>query len=742
MKKKKKMTQTNQFNHFQKEDQEKSKPQLLQEIHLLRQQLAQLSQSNTPRIRGDQAINEIVAGLSPLQGALFFDSLVTQFARILGADYTFIGELVGNNKQTIKTLSLCANGTIVENIHYDLAGTPCQNVIGLNPCTYPAGVAALFPHDPLLKEMKVEGYLGIPLRDSQNNPLGIMVALYTNPITDASFAKSILLIFATRAAAEIERKRTTAAWIESEEKFRQIVEASPMGIHMYRLEPGNRLIFTGANPAADKILGVDNTQFIGKTIEEAFPNLTQTEVPEKYRTAALTGSPWQTEQIQYQENKISGAFEVYAFQTQPNAIAAMFLDITHRKQIEEDLRKLRNLLGNIVNSMPSILIAVDVDGHVTQWNREAENETGIRCQDATGKQLEQLFPQLQMEMAQVRLAIQTRTPQKDLHIPLQKNGFTRITDVTVFPLITNGIEGAVIRVDDISERIHMEEMMIQSEKMLSVGGLAAGMAHEINNPLAGILQNVQVMIHRLTAQLPKNIQVASECGTTMTTIEEYLKRREIFSMLESIVESGQRAAKIVNNMLNFSRKSESQFTKANMIDLLDRTIELVSNDYDLKKKYDFRCIHITREYDPNIPTVLCEGTKIQQVFLNILKNGAQAMSEKWNQKENHGCVPTDSNKISPTPTQRPEFILRIKAESGALRIEIEDNGPGIDKAVQKRIFEPFFTTKEPGFGTGLGLSVSYFIITENHKGTLTVDSTPGQGAKFIIRLPIKQSELP
>lgn len=131
-----------------------------------------------------------------------------------------------------------------------------------------------------------------------------------------------------------ERTRMEIALRDSEEKFRNIVEASPMGMHMYQLEPDDKLVFIDANPAADFILGVKCQQFVGKTIEEAFPALAHTEVPEKYRLAAADGEPWKTQQIEYAENQISGAFEVYAFQTSPGKMVTLFLDITERKQAE------------------------------------------------------------------------------------------------------------------------------------------------------------------------------------------------------------------------------------------------------------------------------------------------------------------------------------------------------------------------------------------------------------------------
>jgi PAS domain S-box-containing protein len=271
---------------------------------------------------------------------------------------------------------------------------------------------------------------------------------------------------------------------------------------------------------------------------------------------------------------------------------------------------------------------------------------------------------------------------------------------------------------DITERKRLEEMMIQSEKMLSVGGLAAGMAHEINNPLAGILQATQVIRNRLSGDVEVNRNVADTLGTNIETIEKYLGSRKILTMLESIQEAGEQAAVIVENMLSFSRKSNSIATQNSLADLLDKTVELTSSDYDIKNKYDFRSIEVIREYQDGMPLVLCKKSEIQQVFLNVLKNSAQAMAE------------------NPGKQEKPRFVLRLTQNKGIARVEIEDNGPGMSEESRKRVFEPFFTTKPIGEGTGLGLSVSYFIITEHHEGTMSVVSTLGHGTKFIIELPI------
>jgi PAS domain S-box-containing protein len=271
---------------------------------------------------------------------------------------------------------------------------------------------------------------------------------------------------------------------------------------------------------------------------------------------------------------------------------------------------------------------------------------------------------------------------------------------------------------DITEKKRLEEVMIQSEKMLSVGGLAAGMAHEINNPLAGILQATQVIRNRLSSDIQVNRNVADTLGTNIETIEKYLGNRKILTMLESIQDAGEQAADIVENMLSFSRKSDSLVTKNNLAHLLDKTVELTSSDYDIKNKYDFRSIDVIRDYEDDMPLVPCKKSEIQQVFLNILKNSAQAMAD------------------NPAKQEKQRFVLRVTQNKGVARVEIEDNGPGISEESRKRVFEPFFTTKPIGEGTGLGLSVSYFIITEHHKGTMRVVSTLGHGTKFIIELPI------
>ena len=513
----------------------------------------------------------------------------------------------------------------------------------------------------------------------------------------------------------------------SEERFRSLVETTSDWIW----EVDSKGFYTYASPKIIDLLGYRPEEIIGKTPLDIMPEKEREHISKIYSKLVKTRSPIiALEKMNIHKDGHLIVLEtngVPLFDEERNFLGYRGIDrdVTERKKDEEEKRHLRNMLTNIIDSMPSVLVGVDAEGCVTQWNKEAENATGKAADQALGKALDTVFPLLSNEMDNIWQAIQQRETQKDSKIASQVNGETRFSDVTVYPLISNGIEGAVIRVDDVTERVRIEEMMIQSEKMLSVGGLAAGMAHEINNPLAGILQNLQVMKNRMSGENIKNVQAAQECDTSIENIERYMEKRGMFTMMGYVMDSGKRAAKIVNNMLSFSRKSESTSAPEHLGDLIDRTIELAENDYDLKKMYDFRQIEIIRQYDPDVPQVRCESSKIQQVILNILKNGAEAMME--------GKDRTTKGKDETSP---PQFILRVMQDTNMARIEIEDNGPGMGEEIRKRVFEPFFTTKGVGVGTGLGLSVSYFIITENHDGKMSVESDPGKGTNFIIHLPM------
>ncbi|MFK0313620.1 ATP-binding protein [Pseudomonas sp. NPDC090233] len=396
------------------------------------------------------------------------------------------------------------------------------------------------------------------------------------------------------------------------------------------------------------------------------------------------------------------------------------LEVQVRSKIEKKLTGFQNYLNSIIDSMPSALIALDEQLYVTQWNHEATVLSGTPLDEALNQPIFIAFEPLKPFLPQLKETVEKHRVAKIERVTWPKDDEPRHYALTFYPLMGGGGRGVVIRIDDITQRLSLEEMMVQSEKMLSVGGLAAGMAHEINNPLGAILHNVQNIRRRLSPELPRNQEQASELGIELPLVNRYLESREVPQLLDGIQQAGARAAKIVTHMLSFSRRSNRQLVPCDLPALIDQAVEIAGNDFDLAIGFDFKGQAIVRQFDPNLGPVPCTANELEQVLLNLLKNAAQAIHQR------------------PPNSEPGRITLRTRLSPPWAEIQVEDNGVGMPEAVRKRTFEPFFTTKEIGQGTGLGLSVSYFIITNNHKGQMEVQSTPGQGTCFTLRLPLGQ----
>ncbi|ENA36908.1 PAS domain S-box protein [Pseudomonas sp. HPB0071] len=400
------------------------------------------------------------------------------------------------------------------------------------------------------------------------------------------------------------------------------------------------------------------------------------------------------------------------------------LEVQVRGKIEKKLTGFQNYLNSIIDSMPSALIAVDEQFYVTQWNQEATNLSGTNLDEALNQPIFLAFPSIKPFLPQLSRAAEHMRVEKVERVTWALIDAPRHYTLTFYPLMGGAGRGVVIRIDDITQRLNMEELMVQSEKMLSVGGLAAGMAHEINNPLGAILHNVQNIRRRLSPELPKNIDQAAECGVGLEDVNCYLEGREIPRLLDGIHQAGSRAAKIVSHMLAFSRRSNRKMVACDLPSLIDQAIEIAGNDFDLAEGFDFRALNIQCEFDPDLGPVPVIANELEQVLLNLLKNAAQAIHQRDDEEEG----------------ETGRVVLRTYRRGDWAEIQVEDNGIGIPESICKRIFEPFFTTKEVGQGTGLGLSVSYFIITNNHKGQMEVHSRSGEGTCFTLRLPLNQPE--
>lgn len=577
------------------------------------------------------------------------------------------------------------------------------------------------------------GYWSLPIQSGDGEVLGALDVHAATPGPPGPEELSLAEACAHMLRIALEGQRATRALRASEARFRNVLEQTRDLLYRidlremrYDFVSGAALDVTGFTPEELRAIGPR------EAIERTHPE-ERAAVRGQFRRSLVeeSGEAGPLE-VEYRWEVKGGGYRwisesrsiIRDEDGRAAAIVGSVRDVTPRKEAEAAMTRLRRYLRSIIDAMPSVLIGVDAGGAVTHWNAAASAETGCAAEEALGKPFASVYP-LEAEVeAEVRAALASREILESRRFSRHEGpDGTQHFELMFYPLAEEG--GGVIRVDDVTARVEFEETMVQTEKMMSVGGLAAGMAHEINNPLGGILQSCQNIERRISPELARNRAAAEAAGIDLAGMNAYLEARGVREFLRGIRADGARAAKIVADMLSYSRRGGTMQGPARIEEMAGMVVRLAMNDYDLKRQYDFKRIQILQDLDPSLPEIRCDKIKIEQVLLNLVKNAAQAIAEQ------------EASGTRDPAQERPCITLRTRRESGHARIEVEDNGPGMEESVRRRVFDPFFTTKEVGTGTGLGLSVSYFIITKQHKGTLAVESAPGQGTRFIIRLPLE-----
>jgi len=357
-----------------------------------------------------------------------------------------------------------------------------------------------------------------------------------------------------------------------------------------------------------------------------------------------------------------------------------------------ELQRLQEFNENIVESLDSGLVVEDLDGRVLRWNRALADMYGLSATEAIGHKLEEVLDGPFVEA--LRAAQRDAPAGASLYrVPLagraSKAGERLRVNIATAPLkapsgpFAMSTVGNIIIIEDVTERVHLEEQLQISDKMASVGLLAAGVAHEVNTPLTGISSFTQMLLSNADPDDPKT------------------------RMLEKIEQQTFRAAKIVNGLLNLSRSSGANPEETGPVDLNAVISDVLSL---LEPQLLVGKMKVRRELCPSPALVAGIEHKLQQVFLNLFLNAKDAMPKGgW-------------------------LSVSTRIEDGQVLAEVGDTGPGIPSEHLSRIYDPFFTTKSIGKGTGLGLSITYGIVRE-HEGTLTCQSAVGQGTRFTVALP-------
>ena len=358
--------------------------------------------------------------------------------------------------------------------------------------------------------------------------------------------------------------------------------------------------------------------------------------------------------------------------------------------------RLKDYSENIVESLSVGICAADLDDGVESWNTPLELMFGISRRQAVGRKLSELLPakfvaQLDKVRGETGLQNFYRFTLKAADFPAEfrpaidskRDDDERVLNIVVAPLVTKTFEhiGRLIIVDDVTERSALEDQLIQADKLSSIGLLAAGVAHEVNTPLAVISSYAQ-MLARQASDEPNTAQI-----------------------LNKITAQTFRASEIVNSLLNFSRTSGRERTPLDLPKTITETLDMVAPQ--LRKAH----IEVETDFPARAGHVLGNSGQLQQVFLNLVLNARDAMPEGG------------------------RLTIQTREHGGRAIVTVRDTGIGMTAEQTARIFDPFFTTKDPKSGTGLGLAVSYGIVKE-HSGTITVESQPGKGSTFAVQIPL------
>lgn len=476
----------------------------------------------------------------------------------------------------------------------------------------------------------------------------------------------------------------------------QILEETPNGVVVVNLD--HQVLY--ANPAASQFLSANSRGLkdnhlktaLGKNNAALYNLIVEYFTHPENRDELKVRHEIQFEN-EHTETRLLDAVLVYP-PSSPSYYLIYLIDITRRKKLERQLRRRNTFFHNLIESSVDGIIAADMQGNLILFNQSAQNLLGYDEEEKFKLHVTGLYKEGKAKTILKRMRStdfggkgilrhqELIVKHKDGHdIPVNFSGgiiYDKGNEIATFGIFTD--LRAMIQIEEDLEQTH--NLLMQSEKMAGLGRLAAGVAHEINNPMSGIM-------------LYSNL-IKEDLGEDHPSISD----------LQTIIHEAERCKVIVADLLEFSHQTSYEMALIDLNDVIQKTLTVVKN------QPLFQNIVLDLHLDPDIPPIFGNAIRLNQVILNIIVNGAQAMDGRGEMK----------------------LISRSRANQDINELIIKDNGPGIEKDLLEQIFEPFFTTKVPGEGTGLGLSVSYAIIKE-HKGSIRATSEIDEGTTFTLRFP-------
>jgi len=508
------------------------------------------------------------------------------------------------------------------------------------------------------------------------------------------------------------------------------------------------------NPEFSRIWGVSSNEVNGRLLERVLP----LELLESGGVGEVLSQVAEGRSVAPRIGRVSDgeggmrAFDVRAKRLDDGMLLLVLSDLTEVELLSKQVADLQRYNENIIQNMNSALLVVDLDGCITYANPTAEHILDTEPGGLRGRPVWEWFPDVPREEVLI-----SRTLEENARFRGAETVITRASGrivpigISCAPMSDrDGTRlGAVAIFQDLTEMKQLQRQVLQTEKMASIGQLAAGVAHEINNPMGFIHANLCQMSEYLddlakvwdrvealrktvqslhpplpgqggsalaaSASVPEEIQRATgELDVVIDKVEADFLISDFGKAVRESLEGSERIRHIVQDLRAFSHQDTAELVKSDLNQCLDSTANIV---WTMMK----HSVSLTKQYD-ELPPVYCFPMQLKQVFMNLIVNAYQAIEAKLGGEGGRG-----------------EIRLRTELRGDAIAILVTDNGTGIGPDALDRIFDPFFTTKEVGVGTGLGLSTSFSIV-RRHGGTIRVESTEGEGSSFEVRLPLDSLE--
>ena len=422
---------------------------------------------------------------------------------------------------------------------------------------------------------------------------------------------------------------------------------------------------------------------VEKTFEDGLPHISE----ERGVSKDGTPSHWivTTSPVKNKKGEIIAAME-------------MSLDITERKLLEEELRKSEEKYYAVFDNIPNPVFVLDTQTlEILDCNTSVKPVYGFSKAELIHKSFLVLFKE---EAREEYGDLLKKSAELNQVVHQNKTGDLLYVNIRISPSEYAGDEVFLVTTSDVTKRLQAEQQLIQASKMATLGEMATGVAHELNQPLAVI-------------------KTASRFFMKKINKKEKIKDDILLTMAGEIDSYVDRAARIITHMRDFGRKTDVTLENFQVNEILESAMQI------LGQQLKVRGITVEWDLQPDIPGIKADPGRLEQVFINLLINARDAIDEKWQ---------------SPQPeTEQKKISLKTRAGNSTVKVEICDSGCGIQKRVVDRIFEPFFTTKKVGHGTGLGLSISYGIIQECN-GSIQAVSQPDSGTCFIMKFPKAEND--